>query len=131
MLLYAQPLTRVLRLTTSDVLDTDGEVRIRLGDPPSPVPEPVAGLLRTHAANRLNLSTATNHDASWLFPGRRSGQHLTCDAIERQLRRYQIPALTGRSAAIRHLVLQAPAPRRRPNARLHLRPDRTPRRRSR
>ncbi|MEV2224519.1 hypothetical protein AB0E01_32235, partial [Nocardia vinacea] len=46
---------------------------------------------------------------STLFPGRRGGQHLTSDGIQRQLRRHQIPALTGRAAAIRHLVLQAPA----------------------
>ncbi|MEV2226889.1 hypothetical protein AB0E01_44730 [Nocardia vinacea] len=71
MLLYAQPITRVLRLTTGDVLDSGTEVSIRLGDPPSPVPEPVAGLLRTHIGNRLNLTTATNHDADWLFVGRR------------------------------------------------------------
>lgn len=110
MLLYAQPLTRILRLTTGDVLGTDTEPSIRLGDPLSPVPEPVAGLLRTHLGNRLNLTTATNRNADWLFPGRRGGQPLTSDAIQRQLRRHQIPALNGRAAAIRHLVLQAPAP---------------------
>jgi hypothetical protein len=41
-LLYAQPLTRILRLTIDDVLHQDNEVSIRLGDPPSPVPEPFA-----------------------------------------------------------------------------------------
>ncbi|MEU7632490.1 hypothetical protein AB0C34_21265 [Nocardia sp. NPDC049220] len=110
MLLYAQPLTRILRLTTGDVLGTDAKPSIRLGDPPSPVPEPVAGLLRTHLGNQLNLTTATNRNANWLFPGRRGGQPLTSDALQRQLRLHQIPALTGRAAAIRHLVLQAPAP---------------------
>jgi hypothetical protein len=35
-LLYAQPPTRIARLTTDDVLREDGEVRIRLGDPPRP-----------------------------------------------------------------------------------------------
>ena len=43
MLLYAQPLSRVLRLTVTDVTrDDDGQVLIRLGDPPAPVPEPFA-----------------------------------------------------------------------------------------
>ena len=69
MLLYAQPLTRILRLTLDDILHDDGEVTIRLGEPPAPVPEPFASLLLRHAGQRLNLTTATNADARWLFPG--------------------------------------------------------------
>jgi site-specific recombinase XerD len=110
MLLYAQPLTRILRLTIDDVLSGDDEISIKVGDPPSPVPEPVAGLLLAHISNRHNLTTATNRDARWLFPGRRAGQPLTVNAVERQLHQHQIPGLTGRTSAIRHLVLQTPAP---------------------
>ena len=110
MLLYAQPLTRILGLTLDDIRCDDGEVTIRLGDPPAPVPEPFASLLLRHAGQRLNLTTATNADARWLFPGRRGGQPMTPDTIERRLRRAGIPARGGRSAALRHLVLQAPAP---------------------
>ncbi len=110
MLLYAQPLTRILRLTLDDVLHDGGEVAIRLGEPPAPVPEPFAGLLLRHAGQRLNLTTATNAGARWLFPGRRGGQPMTPDAIERRLRRAGIPVRGGRTAALRQLVLQAPAP---------------------
>ncbi|MFB8411979.1 hypothetical protein ACFVVJ_26405 [Streptomyces albidoflavus] len=42
-LLYAQPLTRITRLGIDDVRHEDGEVLIRLGDPPSPVPAPSPG----------------------------------------------------------------------------------------
>ena len=76
-LLYAQPLTRILSLTVDDVLHQDGEVRIRLGEPPAPVPEPFASLLLRYAGQRLNLTTAANADARWLFPGRRGGQPMT------------------------------------------------------
>jgi len=110
MLLYAQPLTRMLRLTLGDVLHDDGEVTIRLGEPPAPVPEPFASLLLRHAGQRLNLTTATNAGARWLFPGRRGGQPMTPDSIARRLHAAGIPALSGRTAALRHLVLQAPAP---------------------
>ena len=110
MLLYAQPLTRILRLTLGDVLHDDGEVTIRLGEPPAPVPEPFASLLLRHAGQRLNLTTATNAGARWLFPGRRGGQPMTPDTIGRRLRLAGIPARGGRSAALRQLVLQAPAP---------------------
>jgi hypothetical protein len=110
MLLYAQPLTRITRLTLDDILREDGEVTIRLGDPPAPVPEPFATLLLRHAGQRLNLTTATNAEARWLFPGRRAGQPMTPDAVEVRMRKAGIPALTGRTAALRQLVLQAPAP---------------------
>ena len=46
LLLYAQPLTRIHRLTTSDILDSDGQMHIRFGDPPAPVPAPLADILR-------------------------------------------------------------------------------------
>jgi len=110
MLLYAQPLTRTLRLTLDDILCEDGKLTIRLGEPPAPVPEPFASLLLRHAGQRLNLTTATNAGARWLFPGRRGGQPMTPESIERRLRAAGIPALSGRTAALRHLVLQAPAP---------------------
>jgi len=60
MLLYAQPLTRILSLTIDDVLHQDSEVTIRPGDPPAPVPEPFASLLVRYTGQRLNLTTATN-----------------------------------------------------------------------
>jgi integrase len=110
MLLYAQPLTRIVSLTLDDVAHEDGQVSIRLGDPPAPVPAPFAGLLLRHMGQRLNLTTATNADARWLFPGRRGGQPMTPDALERRLKLAGIPARGGRSAALRQLVLQAPAP---------------------
>jgi hypothetical protein len=109
-LLYAQPLTRVLRLTVDDVFQHDGHVSLRLGDPPTPVPEPFADLLLSHLDQRLNLTTATNQHSRLLFPGRRGGQPMATDTIEKRLRAHHIPVLNGRTAALRHLVLQAPAP---------------------
>lgn len=44
-LLYAQPVSRIVRLTTDDVINDAGQVLIRLGHPPLPVPEPVAAML--------------------------------------------------------------------------------------
>jgi hypothetical protein len=63
-----------------------------------------------HIDQRLNLTTATNPNARWLFPGRRGGEPMTPDTLEKRLRQHQIPGLRGRTAAIRQLVLQAPAP---------------------
>ncbi|MFF0813326.1 hypothetical protein [Streptomyces albogriseolus] len=109
-LLYAQPLTRITRLSSDDVQHEDGKVLVRLGDPPSPVPAPFDGMLLNYLGQRPNTKTATNPDARWLFPGRRAGQPMTPEALAPRLRQLGFPTRPGRTAAIRQLVLQAPAP---------------------
>lgn len=52
-LLYAQPLSRIVRFTISDILPADGATLLHLGDPLSPVPEPFAALLHELQANRV------------------------------------------------------------------------------
>ena len=70
LLLYAQPLSLILRLTHDDLVDIDCECHLRFGDPPSPVPPPIATLLdRLVADNRRR-----GHSGPWLFPGRLPGQ---------------------------------------------------------
>ena len=105
MLLYAQPLSRVLRLTLSDITRSDdGQVHIRFGHPPAPVPEPFASLLLQLIADRPATST------NWLFPGRNPGQPAAYATIFTQLRGLGFPMRTARISALRQLVLQAPAP---------------------
>jgi hypothetical protein len=62
MLLYAQPLSRVLHLATSDITHHDGQTQICFGHPPAPVPEPFADLLHQHLSGRPAGS------GTWLFP---------------------------------------------------------------
>src|SRR3989442_9126889 len=109
LLLYAQPVSRIVRLTIDDVRRVDDQVLLRLGDPPVPVPAPFADLLLALAGNRTNMATATNQDARWLFPGRRPGQPMQPSSLGPALRASGIPVQNGRTAAIRQLVLQAPA----------------------
>jgi hypothetical protein len=111
MLLFAQPATRIVRLTIDDITRADdGQVFIRFGEPASPVPEPFATLLLQATTQRDNLQTATNPDARWLFPGRRAGQPLHVGHLAELVRELGVPALAGRTAALRQLVLQVPAP---------------------
>ncbi|AEM85956.1 hypothetical protein Strvi_6554 [Streptomyces violaceusniger Tu 4113] len=65
-LLYAQPLSRVVRLTLDDFIRDGDAVLLRLGEPPSPVPAPVAAPLLEHITNRGNMNTATNPASRWL-----------------------------------------------------------------
>ncbi|MGH3711798.1 MAG: hypothetical protein ACRDRQ_27720 [Pseudonocardiaceae bacterium] len=46
-LLYAQRVSRIVRLTVDDVIRDGDQILLRLGEPPSPVPTPFAELLLT------------------------------------------------------------------------------------
>jgi len=72
-LLYAQPPPKITRLTVDDTTVDDGQMLIRLSDPPAPVPPPFDAIISQYLAARPNLTTATNPGSRWLFPGRRAG----------------------------------------------------------
>ena len=114
-LLYAQPLPRIVRLTIDDITtspddsnDEEAGMFIRLGNPPAPVPAPFDQVIRDYLAARPNLTTATNPGSRWLFPGRRAGQPLHPTSIRLRLQRLGIPNLNSRSRALREMLLQAP-----------------------
>lgn len=109
-LLYAQPVTRIVRLTVDDVLDDGATVAVRLGDPPSPLPEPVADLMRAYIQSCQHLPYASSRSSQWLFPGRQPGQPMNPVSLQVHLREIGVPPQRGRTSAIRQLVLQAPAP---------------------
>ena len=110
MLLYAQPFTRIVRLTIDDVITEGNQVLLRLGEPPSPVPGPVAELLLEWVARRANMNTATNRESRWLFPGRRTGQPIHPETLSATVRHLGVPNVAARMAALRQLVLEMPAP---------------------
>ncbi|MGH3190566.1 MAG: hypothetical protein ACRDPY_47455 [Streptosporangiaceae bacterium] len=110
MLLYAQPLSRILRLSAAGLTrDEAGQTWLRPGDPPSPVPPPFDALLHQLAATRYDHVPA-NHASTWLFPGRHAGQPAEYRGIAAQLREHGLPLRTARISALRQLVLQVPAP---------------------
>ena len=59
-LLYAQPVSRIVRLTIDDVTDDETTVTVQLGDPQSPLPEPVADLMRAYIQSRQHLPYASS-----------------------------------------------------------------------
>ncbi|WP_318199662.1 hypothetical protein [Streptomyces sp. SCL15-4] len=109
-LVYAQPVSRIVRLTIDDVTDDETTVAVSLGDPPSPLPEPVAELMRAYLRSRQHLPYASSRSACWLFPGRQPGQPMNSVSLQVHLREIGVPPQRGRTSAIRQLVLQAPAP---------------------
>ncbi|MGW7198495.1 hypothetical protein [Streptomyces chryseus] len=109
-LLYAQSVTRIVRPTVDDVIDDGATVTVRLGDPPSPLPEPLADLMRAYVQSCQHLPYASSRSSQWLFPGRQPGQPMNPVSLQVHLRKIGVPPQRGRTSAIRQLVLQAPAP---------------------
>lgn len=110
MLLYAQPVSRIVRLAIEDVFDDGNTITVRLGDPPSPLPAPVTDLMRAYLAEQPGLARTGSRSRARLFPGRQPGQPMNQGSLLDHLRVIGVPPQRGRSSAIRQLALQAPAP---------------------
>ncbi|MFF7756051.1 hypothetical protein ACFZCP_44255 [Streptomyces sp. NPDC007971] len=108
--LYAQPVTRIVHLTVGDVTDGTTIVTVRLGDPPSSLPDPIADLMRAYLHCREHLPYASSRISRRLFPGRQPGQPMNPVSLQVHLREIGVPAQRVSPSAIRQLVLQAPAP---------------------
>ncbi|MEU0507584.1 hypothetical protein [Nocardia sp. NPDC005998] len=109
-LLYAQPVSRVVRLAVDDVILADDQVLLNLGEPPTPVPGPVAHLLLTWIDQRTNMNTATNRASRWLFPGRRAGQPMDPSTLSDLINALGVPSRPGRVGSLHQHVLELPAP---------------------
>ncbi|GAA2062957.1 hypothetical protein GCM10009839_87750 [Catenulispora yoronensis] len=55
------------------------------------------------------MNTATNHDSTWLFPGRRAGEPMNPNSLAALVNKVGV-STAGRAAAIRQHVLEMPAP---------------------
>ena len=109
-LLFAQPASRITRLTTDDITaDSTGTTFLRLGDPPVCVPGPFAALIRQAAASG-HPAAVISPAGRWLFPGQNAGRPLHPATLSHLLTEYGIPVPAARTAAFRALVRQAPAP---------------------
>lgn len=78
LLLYAQPVSRVLQLRLDDVSETPEGTSLRLGNHPSVLPGAIATLLSEHVNSGRNVNTAANANActpTEITP--RSGQNQT------------------------------------------------------
>ena len=99
MLLYAQPVSRLRRLTIDDVIRQDGEVLIRLGDPPAPVPEPFAAMLLELSRQPGEHEHRHQPGRPLAVPGQRAGQPLNAGTILEELRQLGFSTATARPSA--------------------------------
>ena len=108
LLLFAQPLVKIVALPTDAVNEEGGEMTILLGQHPTGVPEPFANLLRTHLNSRPNLRTAAGPVSPWMFPSTLAGRHLHPDTAMGRLRNLGVDLRGSRNRALGELVLECP-----------------------
>lgn len=109
LLIFAQPVTHLARLTVDDVDDHARPVRLRLGPEPLELPEPLGTLVADLKQQRPGLATtAVGGRGRWLFPGLRLDAPLHPEHMRRRLRQHGITARPGRAAALLHLAQTLP-----------------------
>jgi hypothetical protein len=109
--IYAQPLSRITRLTVDHVELAADTVSLRLGESPLQLDPPLADHLRTLLATRRSPAAATLDPAErWLFPGAAPGRPIGALALGRRLKRLGIDCATHRRTALLELSRQVPAP---------------------
>jgi hypothetical protein len=106
-LLFAQQVARVSELRLSDLVETDGELLLKLGPEPVCLPAPVAALVSRYAGERWNMTT-TNTGTDFLFPGGRPGEHIIAMQLRHRLGLIGITK-AERQGSLTHLLSEVPA----------------------
>lgn len=109
LLLFAQPLTRTVRMRTEQVQATDDTVRVRFNTVPTQMPPILDGLVRDQLSRR-GKSLYHSRDTGWLFPGGNPGTHLVTENIRAQLVDRGIHPGQTRKTALFQLAGDIPAP---------------------
>ena len=109
-LLYAQRLAAISRLTLDDINTSGDTVELRLGTVPVMLPEPLATLVRDLVATRHGHAATGDHGTSqWLFPGGQPGRPVSADRLGERLRLLEIRPGQARSTALFQLATELPA----------------------
>jgi hypothetical protein len=106
--LYGQSLSRIVRLTITDVLHgPDGTVALNVDGYPMPIHEPFATLIAKLPTRRTNGVT-DQIASSWLFPGGHAGKPISPFALGRRLQAIGIEPRIMRNSARAQLVTEIP-----------------------
>jgi len=108
-LLYGQPLTRIVRLTTDHVTPASDRVAIRFGSDDLVLPDPL-GQLVLALRDRRGHAALGNQTSRWLFPGGAPGRHITANALRVRLNNAGVVLRTARNAAMLQLAAEIPGP---------------------
>jgi len=110
LLLFAQPISRIVLLTPNDIQDRQGRVFISLGREPLLLPEPLATLTQRLKDSPPHLATtAAKTRPEWLFPGLRLDATIHSEQMRRRLSKLGITSRAGRGSAVLGLAQTLPA----------------------
>jgi hypothetical protein len=101
LLLYGQPITRVVTLRLDQIHLEHERVLLQLGEEPIQLPPLLASLVRRQHARG---------EEPWLFPGAKPGTHLGPERLRRRLRELGVRVGTARAGALLALAAAVPAP---------------------
>lgn len=108
--LYAQPVARIARLTRTDLVRDGEKTLLRLGHDRLLLPEPLASLAHQLTSHRpVGMAGNLDHTPVWLFPGRRPGTPMHPTHLARRLRRLGVDCRASRNTALLQLAAEVPA----------------------
>ncbi len=109
-LLHAQPVARIGRLTTGHITASGTTVQIRLGAAPITLPGPVADLTRQLLdGKRGHATTGAGNPSPWLFPGGQPGRPISATHLGQRLKDLGVQPGQARSTALFQLASELPA----------------------
>ena len=101
--IYAQPLSRIVTLTTSHVTVAENHVHLQLREHPLDLTEPLASLIQDLPTRRRN-GAAEQLPNTWLFAGFHAGEPLSADSLGYRLQDIGIDPRRMRAAATDQLA---------------------------
>ena len=108
-LLFAQPLSRIVAMRTSQITIDNETVHVTFSTIPVQMPPVLDELIREHLRHR-GQSLYASRDNGWLFPGGNPGQHLATENIRAQLVSLGIKPYENRKATLFQLAGDIPSP---------------------
>ena len=109
-LLYAQRVAAISRLTLKHIEHSSDAVSLRLGARPIVLPDPLAALILDLSANRSGHAALGDQGTSpWLFPGGQPGRPISASRLTERLQQLGIYAGTARCSALMQLATELPA----------------------
>lgn len=109
-LLFAQPLSRIVALRSSQIsISDDHAVHVVFAAIPIQMPPLLDDLIREHLEQQCESRYTPSH-TGWLFPGRLPGTHLSTENIRTQLVAVGVKPYEHRKAALFQLASDMPAP---------------------
>jgi hypothetical protein len=109
--LYGLTISRIIRLTHTDIQTRDGDVYLSIDKSPLVLPPRLAEIIGqlVQTARPTGAVGRTVRRTAWLLPGRQPGQHVSASFLDRKLVQHGIQARTTRNAAVLALAEDLPA----------------------